>query len=58
MDGELTYPGTAVTAIRSANDPVIRVNLVKARAVVVTAASVCAHDPAEKSKGGVSPDVW
>lgn len=57
MDGALTYPGTVVRPFQRANDPVICVNLVKARVVVVTAASVCAHD-GEKSKGGVSPDVW
>ncbi len=56
MDGELMYLGTVVRPC-NAKYPLIRVNLVKARGVVVTAASVCAHD-GEKSKGGVLPGVW
>ena len=37
MDGALMYPDTAATPICARSIPVISVNLVKARAVVITA---------------------
>ena len=40
MDRALMYPGTAAMPLRALSIPVVRVNLVKCRAVVVTAASV------------------
>lgn len=58
MDGTLMYPDTAATPIPRGAFAAISVNLVKARAVVITATCPCAQMLAGKRKGGVSPGVW
>ena len=50
MDQELTYPGTAVNGIRAHVSQLLRENLVKARAVVITARPIVRMIQLKKAK--------